>query len=252
MSRGSFVFGLLLSVAVHAWLLMLPARGTDEVMPIVVPIVETELARVEPPRPEPPVEEPGAEAETRRAPEPEPTPQPAMEEVAEADETETDEPGDLAGDSDGRRTPSLRINWGTGEQALATVAAGEMIIVILGSREPSPVIRHQVSHEHGAWLRGPYQPAGATVYSNRLRIVDHVPAFEKVRRAVALGHDERLAILVPMRVERVLEAAQMEAAFNRGLVMQQVENFAGHFSLGDGTLAFDITHIGASPRSAMP
>ena len=247
MSRGVLIFGFLLSLAIHAWLLMLPARGAAKVPTVVIPVVETELARVELP-PEPWVERPEPEPE----PEPEPAPRPPMKKVAETDKSDSDTPGDLAGDPEGRRSPSLRINWGTPEQALASLEAGEMIIVILGGGEPGPPITQQVSRDDGAWRRRPYRPAGATMYSNRLRIVDHVPAFEEVRRAIELRADERLAVLVPMRVERVLESAQTEAAIRHNVSIEQVENFAGRFSLNGGTLAFDVTHVGETPRSAMP
>ena len=90
------------------------------------------------------------------------------------------------------------------------------------------------------------------MYSNRLRVVDRVPAFATVLETVRLGAQERLAVLIPMRVERVLESAQMKAAFGRGLVMKQIDNFAGRFTMRDGALAFDITHVGEIPRSATP
>ena len=56
---------------------------------------------------------------------------------------------------------------------------------------------------------------------------------------------------VPTHVERVLESAQLQAAFSRGLVMQQIDNFAGRFTLREGRLAFDITHVGQTGRSAL-
>ncbi len=77
-----------------------------------------------------------------------------------------------------------------------------------------------------------------------------MPAFGAANAAVNLRGEERLAVLLPMRVERTLASAQLEAAYNSGLVMKEIDNFAGRFTLRDGALAFDITHIGASERNA--
>jgi hypothetical protein len=248
-SRVALVFGLALSLAVHVWLLRLPARPHPLLPPPVIPIVETELAMAEPPpEPEPVVEpEPEPEAE----PEPEPLP-PPMEKVAEAPDTETETPGSYAGKTDGEREPELRINWGTPDEAHKALQAGDMVIVVLETGPDGPVIGQQVDRHEGSWQRRPYQPRGATVYSNRLRIVDQVPAFGIVCDAVGLGLHERLAVLVPMRVERVLESAQMAAAYRTGLALGQIDSFAGRFTLDDGKLDFNITHVGRSERSATP
>ncbi len=50
----------------------------------------------------------------------------------------------------------------------------------------------------------------------------------------------------------MLESAQMQAAFHLGLAMAQIDNFAGRFTLHQGSLALDITHVGATGRSALP
>lgn len=258
-SRAIFILGLVVSVAVHVWLLMLPGQPAtmQAVPPMVIPIVETELAQVDEPEttvaqadqtpaPEP---EPEPEPEPQEAPQP---PQPDLVKVAETPEAESMPQGDFAGEETGNKTPLLRIDWGTGDEALATLEAGEMIVVVLDGTGPQPLITQQVVFEDGDWQRRAYQPAGMKQYSNRLRIVEHVPAFDGVHRAAALGGDEHLAVLLPMRVERVLESAQMEAAYHRGLAMTQIDNFAGRFALRDGRLDFDITHVRENARSATP
>jgi len=81
------------------------------------------------------------------------------------------------------------------------------------------------------------------MFSNRLRIVDEVPAFDAVRRAVQIKPNERLAVLVPTEVERKLESAQLHAASKRGLSMKRVRYFAGRFRLRNGDLGFEITGV---------
>lgn len=255
MSRVALVFGLALSLAVHVWLLRLPTGApTPLPLPPIIPIVETELAMAEPePEPEPQVEpEPEPQPQAEPEPEPELPAPPPMEKVAEAPDTELEAPGDYAGKADGAREPDLRINWGSAEEAQEALKVGAMVIVVLETGPDGPVIGQQVDLHEGAWVRRPYRPQGATVYSNRLRIVDEVPAFSLVCSAIGLGLHERLAVLVPMSVERVLESAQMAAAYRSGLAMGQIESFAGRFTLKTSGLGFDITHVGRSERSATP
>jgi len=258
MSRNTFIVGLVISVALHVWLMRIPAGPVA--LPqttIVVPIVETELARLdktEPSIPEPAVDpKPEPIAQEPTPPEPEPPveePLPELTKVAEAPPTQSPDPGDFAGATKAKGPPELRIDWGTGDQALDTLDAGDMILVVLDREGDTVVIGQKVVYDAGVWRRRPYQPYGATRYSNRLRIVDGVPAFGGANAAVNLRGDERLAVLLPMRVERTLASAQMEAAYNNGLVMNEIDNFAGRFTMRDGALAFDITHIGASERNA--
>ena len=258
MSRSTFIIGLVISVALHVWLMRIPAGPVALPPPtIVVPIVETELARLdktEPSIPEPapdPTPEPIAQEPT--PPQPEPPveePLPELTKVAEAPPTQTPDPGDFAGATKAKGPPELRIDWGTGDQALDTLDAGDMILVVLDRKGDRVVIGQKVVYDAGVWRRSPYKPVGATQYSNRLRIVDQVPAFDAANAAVNLHGEERLAVLLPMRVERTLASAQMEAAYNNGLAMKEIDNFAGRFTLRDGALAFDITHIGASERNS--
>ena len=176
---------------------------------------------------------------------------PDLEKVAEAQNAQQPDPGDFAGATRTTGPPQLRIDWGTDDQALDMLDAGQMVLVVLDREGDRIVIGQQVVFEDDAWRRRVYRPAGTTQYSNRLRIVHEVPAFDAARVAVRLRGEERLAVLLPMRVERTLESAQLEAAYNRGLVMNEIDNFAGQFTLRDGALAFDITHIGASERNAV-
>jgi len=249
MSRGTFIVGLVLSLAVHAWLMRIPAGPVALPPPtMIVPVVETELADLA----EPSIPRPEPVAEASPPPEPEPPvaePLPDLTKVAEAPPTHAPDPGDFAGATRAHGPPELRIDWGSGDDALDTLDAGDMILVVLDREGDRVVIGQSVVYDAGVWHRSPYKP-GVTQYSNRLRIVDEVPAFGAANAAVNLRGEERLAVLLPMRVERTLASAQMEAAYNSGLVMKEIDNFAGRFTLRDGSLAFDITHIGASERNA--
>ncbi len=260
MAWGSFIIGLVVSALLHVWLLMLPAKVAIPKL-VVVPVVETELAEVEtPPVETEPVVQPSPQDRAAtpepepQTPEPplEPLPQPPLVKLADASKSAVEEPGDFAGDADGRNQPQLRINWGTDEQALAALEVGDMVVVVLDAGQRSPRIKQHVTRESGQWRRRPFQPIGGTPYSNRLRIVDHVPAFDEMRRQVGIGDDERLAVLVPTHVARMLESAQLEAAFRHGLAVQHIDNFAGRFTLRRGRLAFDITGVRQAPGSAMP
>ncbi len=273
MSRAFLVVGLVLSVAVHVWVLSIPRGMTlrEIAAPIIVPVVETKLAELLRPEPKPQVEvekvaaaEPVPEPEPKQpepAPEPEAKPEPAqvpepphpeLVKVAEPPEASVEEPGDFAGGDAERPAPQLRIDWGSDEEARAILDAGGMVLAVLDADGANPVITQQVFREETGWQRRPYQPGQTKLFSNRLRIVDHVPAFDAVCREVGLRSGERLAVVVPMRVERVLESAQMEAAFSRGLTMATIENFAGRFTLEGGRVAFVITHVGAIAGSVSP
>ncbi len=260
MSRGTFIDALIISVAFHVRLMRIPPGPVALPPPtIIVPVVETELAQLDQPamaepsipdpepesKPEPVAEEPPVEPDP-----PVEQPLPNLTKVAEAPPTQTPDPGDFAGATKAKGPPELRINWGTGDQALDTLAAGDMILVVLDREADRVVIGQKVVYDAGVWRRSPYQPVGATQYSNRLRIVDEVPAFDAANAAVNLRGEERLAVLLPMRVERTLASAQLEAAYNNGLAMKEIDNFAGRFTLRDGALAFDITYIGASERNS--
>ncbi len=290
MSRTLLIVGLILSIAVHAWLLSaLSGMTVREVEPpFIVPAVQAQIAALlreapqppqpqeqepqpqeqdptqqePPPPPEPdPEPEPASQAEPQPAPQAEPEPQPVPEpeaprselvKVFEPPKSSVMTPGDSPGDFEGSKAPELRIDWGSDEQARAILDAGGMVLAVLDSDGASPVISQQVVREETGWQRRSYQPAQTTLFSNRLRIVDRVPAFGDVRRQVGLRPGERLAVVVPLRVERVLESAQLEAAFNRNLTMAGIDNFAGRFTLDGGRLSFVITHVGAIAGSVSP
>lgn len=283
MSRVAFIFGLLASVALHVWLLSLPGSLQQEIQRLQIPIIETELAMLEPPpeaarppepeatpepprppvapEPEPPAPEPPAPEPPKPAPPEEPPPpqppqqappQPPMQKMAEPPKALAESTGDFAGSTEGSREPELRIDWGSAQEALSVLEAGQMVVVVLRKDEGGPVITQELEAADGSWRRRTFRPRGPTRYSNRLRIVDQVPAFSPLRSAAGLGAGELLAVLVPTQVEHMLGAAQLRAAFDRGLTMRQIDNLAGRFAMRQGRLDFDVTHVGSINRNATP
>lgn len=253
MSRAVFAIGLLISTAMHVWLLRMPAPPSQESLSVaeVVEVVETALGRTDKPQPEPQALPPPADEQA--APDrPAPGPHQPLVRMAEPPQSPEPSAGDLTGADEGRRVPGLRINWGTDEEAAAVLAAGGMKVVVLNWKDPEPAFTHLVEQDGRTWRRQLWRISTGESYSNRLRIVEDVPAFNEVRGAAQLGADERLAVLVPTRVERMLDAAQLRAAFERGLLMEEVRDFGGQFNLEDGTLAFDVTDVALRTQPGEP
>ena len=50
---------------------------------------------------------------------------------------------------------------------------------------------------------------------------------------------------MPGPVERLLESAQLRAAFERGLSIDGIRNVAGRFTLRGSDLAFEVTFVQA-------
>jgi len=274
MTRGPFLVGLFLSTLAHLCLLI-PGAGRPQRSEEIVDVIETELAALEPPaievadlakeelptegsEPAPPVPSPvgpspSALPRSPADPQPMPLPRevpanappaPALERVAGPIESSREEPGDLAGDRDGQPAPELRIDWGTAPRALRILKAGQMKLVVLrdGTDSAEPIIGETVENLDGTWQRRSFAST-ALLFSNNLRIVDGVPAFERIGVAIGLRGPERLAVLVPRAVERLLQSAQLEAAFRRGLALTQVRSFGGRFTVTDGALGFEITRV---------
>jgi outer membrane biosynthesis protein TonB len=153
--------------------------------------------------------------------------------------------GDLGGEPEGRLTPELRIDWGSESDALAALEAGQMMLVILEGPPSAASIAGQAVLDEGGWHRAPYRPAlvAGPRYSNRLRIVDEVPAFAAARVALGVGRLQRLAVLVPLPVERLLQSALTRAAFDGGITTEGIRSLGGRFTVDQGELGFVTTHV---------
>ena len=272
MSRVLLGLGLVVSGVLHLSLLLAFGRpapsASSPASPPVIPVVHAEPPEAPEPELPAPTPEPTAEPTPEPTPEPEPIPEPAprpaplvaktgpptpgpklespraLVDVAPAPRSELADGGDLAGRPTGRTAPPLRIDWGSAPQAQRVIDAGGMQIVVLDGPPGTPSIREQVEPDGSSWSRRPYRPRSR--YSNRIRIVDDVPAFTAVRRAVGVGGQQRLAVLLPLEIERLVQTAQLQAAFRNGLTMEEIRHFAGRFVVEHGRIDFRITHVGPS------
>ncbi len=225
MSRGAFILGLVVSLVVHVWLLWgptafpiaqaVPASAEVEVVPLARPSEPAPApVQAEPPPPaSPPVD---LEARHRPAPAPEPD-------------------GDLAGQREGESHPPIRIDWGSPADGRRVMEAGGMKLVVLGADQR---IRNELVFRDGRWQAVPLGLEPEERYSNRLRVVERVPAFAGVE------HDGGgLAVLMPARLDRQIDQAARQALAARGLASGQVQAIGGRFCLEVDGLVFRVTHV---------
>ncbi len=262
MSRSIFIFGLIVSAALHAAALWWPHEQADDVekqvaetprvqvLPMPMPVAERQdrvpERKPEPAaRPDPPRERERAEPQRRESvqqPLPPRRTSPTLAEPADR--------GDFAGTSDAQPRPALRIDWGSPKEARQVLQDGGMRLVVIDAPSSGVMIVSQLEWVETRWQVRPYVPAVGPAYSNRLRIVDDVPAFAAAVRAARLGSGQRLAVLVPDKIEHMLDAAQLAAAYRHGVGLAEVRNFGGSFEQAGRGLAFRITRI--QTRSGQP
>ncbi len=267
MSRIALIIGLVLSGALHLALFRCagPVRPRADAIAQVLRAEVVEIQNRTEPEPlrasdpalpsDPPPPEPYAEPDPtqqqlqqrrERAPA-EPAPAP-LERVVEpvAAPSEFVEPGDLAGtpeSPDVSPIPELRIDWGSEDTAKETLRKGDLKLAILGGTEQRSRISAEIRWDGCAWRREPFRAEPGVRYSNRLRVVDEVPAFRGARRGAGLGPGERLVVLLPSGVERLLESAQLTTAFGRGLAMEDVRRFGGRFTSNGPRIGFEVTRV---------
>lgn len=261
MSRTMFGLGLVISLALHAYLLRIWPPGAAAVVltraePRHVDIVPVPAAAAPPrvraatPAPEPapqPVPQPERHApplpeaaEPEHAPPPEPA---GLKPTAAAPRAEAAHPGSFAGDREGQRRPRLRIDWGTSADAQAVLRAGRMKLVVLESAPGRAIVRAQVHQMANGYRTLPLPDEPDAGYSNRLRVLRNVPAFADVERALALRPGNDLAIAMPLTVQQMLDQAESAAPAAHGVPRDQATDFRGRFRLTRGRLRFEITHV---------
>ncbi|MHC5028706.1 MAG: hypothetical protein ACYTGR_18310 [Planctomycetota bacterium] len=206
-----------------------------------------------PPKPVPPNIDPSnvAQAEPETAPSsPEPT-RPDLAALLERARAALPAGGDVSGAA-GEPTaprPELRIDWGDAAHTLDVLDAGDMRVVVVRGPASAVVIDDEVMPVNGTWTRRAYAAPITRRFSNRLRIVDDVPAFGAARRGARLAADEHLAVLVPDRVERLLHSAELRAAIESGLEPRHIRSVGGQFVLVDGALVFETHSV--QPRAGL-
>ena len=146
--------------------------------------------------------------------------------------------GDLHGESDGEEKPVLRIDWGTSQEAKQIVQVAGLRLVMISE---SGSIVSEVKLENGRWVLSDMPRTDLSMYSNRLRIVDSTPAFKEASSLRPGRH--RLAILVPLPIERMIKREQIKSAAMAGIDSERVLAFYGCFHIRSGEVEFSINEI---------
>ncbi|MBB6441489.1 hypothetical protein [Phycisphaera mikurensis] len=178
-------------------------------------------------------------------PEPEPKAEPAPEAAREAAPAANDSLLRSDAPTTDRPGPVLGIDWGTPEDAIATLRANRMVVAIWRADRSGEGGTYQgrVEFVNGRWRREPIDPASLPRFARTQRRLDDVPAFNDARRAARLRLGERLVVLMPVEVERKLRASLAAAAADRGLAYDDVRVFAGRFRVRGGAVRFEIVEV---------
>ena len=251
MSRPGIIVGLLFAVTLH-FIVLMPVKSTSHSMPTAtaasikmreIPDSTPEHSPVEQVQEEvKPVQQPKPAPKPTPKPAPKPRPEPSapaatnLARVVAPQQSSLEGPGDFAGTSDGTRRPSLRIDWGSPEQAHDVVTAAGMRLVMLAS--VGGIAGEAVPTGDG-WQRVDSDSADLSSYSNRVRIVDATPAFFQAASLCVGG--ERLAVLLPLSLEHTLRTQQIRTAAEAGVESSRIRAFYGRFRINGGRVAFDIS-----------
>ena len=133
--------------------------------------------------------------------------------------------------------PVARIAWGEASQALRTMDMGRMVLVIVDAELK---IVGGIDGTGGNWQRTSI-PSDLSTYSNRVRVVDHIPGFS-IPRSVCES-TEHLAVIIPVGLERRIEKAMDTAAKRAGLQRQQVAACYGTLISNRAGLEFTIDRV---------
>lgn len=133
--------------------------------------------------------------------------------------------------------PVARIAWGDTSTAMRTMTLGRMALVIV---DDDLKVVASIDGSSGSWVRGGL-PQNMSIYSNRVRVVDHVSAFAAF--VPFCKPHEHLAVLVPVGLERRIEAAMDMAARAQGLPRTHVAACYGRLETRNGALEFIIDRV---------
>ena len=259
MSRTGFITGLIISAAFHLWLFRyLPTDASAKTIgPSKHEISTVDVVDLEELQEyvigkqiagESSVVERQSESDMHFLPEQKYNQQPAEPtqtvELAESNKklfSYSDEHGDFAGSMDGIERAILRINWGSTAQAIATLRACDMRLVIL---EPDGSISRELMPVSASlWQVRPLAVQAGLRYSDAIRLVNNVPAFTSARVYTKTGSGQSLAVLMPVDLEKMIETKKITYIYQRGLEMRDVSTFGGYFSIHNGNVDFVIDKI---------
>ena len=245
MSKMGLILGLVVTVLVHGWLLLGPvASAVTAEMPKEVAMVdvmkmpqpkEQPVAKQKPKKQqEKPVEKKQVKVEPPKVT------APKLVESNKSRVAKEQPKGDFAGKSDGIVDPVVRINWPDTDSAIALLKSSGMKLVIY---EQDGSVTNQVLFEDGSFSIATLQIKPSESYSDNLRIVDRVPAFAAIKKSLMLSATRRLAVLVPVDIEQMVESAKISEASRRGLSMKDIKVLGGRFDLASGRVRFVIDKI---------
>ncbi len=244
MSRIGLIAGLIISAVFHLWLFRyLPTNvSAENADPSKYEIATVDVVEMEKPQEQTTEQQP--EPDTQSPPESEYKEPTQPIELAESNRellSNSTEEGSFAGSADGIERPILRINWGSTTQAVATLRASGMRLIILG---PGGTIGNElVTSSADLWQVKPLVVEAGQRYSDSLRVVDKVPAFTDAMEYINLGIGQSLAVLMPVEVEKIIETAKITYAYQHGLRMQDIATFGGYFSLNNNKVGFVVEKI---------
>ncbi|MSQ90752.1 MAG: hypothetical protein EXS01_05075 [Phycisphaerales bacterium] len=133
--------------------------------------------------------------------------------------------------------PIARIAWGDAKSVGRTIETGRLRLVAV---DADLKVVGGVEHKDGVWKRTEV-PAQLASYSNRVRVVQHVPGFADPAATCVGG--EHLAVAVPVGLERRIEDAMSLAARKAGISRQQVAACFGKLVINPTGLEFQIDRI---------
>ena len=248
MSKPAIIIGLLIAATLH-FIVLMPISSTAKSTSVIpatriamreLPETETEPAparqadEVEPA----PAPKPAPQPAPKPRPQPEPQASTNLARAAAPQHSTLEGKGDFAGNPDGTQRPSLRIDWGSPQQAHDVVMASDMRLVMLATA--GGIAGEAVATTNG-WQRVDAGSSDLSSYSNRVRIVDSTPAFFQAASLCSGG--ERLAVLLPLALEHTLRTQQIRAASEAGVDSSGIRAFYGRFRIDSGRVAFDISGI---------
>lgn len=251
MSKFGIIIGLIFSVILHAWLFRygispveaITAEQPDTINSAVASVDIAKLAKPqEPPKPaEVAVKEPQPVAKQPQNQTPQtPVEIPELVETANKQLASQDTPGDFAGQTDGIVEPVVRINWGSLNNAVSILNTSGMKLVIY---ESGGSVKRQVVIDGTTVSVKPLHIEPTIRYCDSLRIVDNVPAFAAIKTSLKIPSGNRLAVLVPVDVERIIESAKIAEVSRRSLSLRDVKVLGGKFNVAGGKVIFIIEKV---------
>ena len=255
MSKFGIIIGLIFSVILHAWLFryginpnaLIAAEYNNTETPAVAAVDIAKLAK--------PQQQPKPEEVAVKEPQPKPelvakqpekqTPStpveiPELVETANKQIAAQDRPGDFAGQTDGIAEPVVRINWGSLNNAVSILNTSGMKLVIY---ESGGSVKRQVVIGGTSVSVKPLHIEPTIRYCDSLRIVDNVPAFAAIKTSLKMLVGSRLAVLVPVDVERIIESAKIAEVSRRSLSLRDVKVLGGKFNVAGGKVVFIIEKV---------